>query len=121
MLSYCIDDPSVLLEAETEFLNQMFGDENTVIDKENMAPNTPMPGKKPATSKGKKKTKSVSPKPKGGTKRKSKDSEQPKTKKTQEGIFKILLNIDNSIIIVANIRFINLNSTCLMHVHITVC
>ena len=97
MLFYCIDDPSILLEAETEFLNQMFGDENAVIDKENVALNTPTPGKKPTTSKGKKKTKSVSPKPKGGTKRKSKESEQSKTKKTQEGIFNILSNIDNSI------------------------
>ena len=41
-----IDDPSVLLEAETEFLNQMFGDQNEIcIDKENMPPNTPTPGK----------------------------------------------------------------------------
>lgn len=88
MLFHCIDDPSVLLEAETEFLNQMFGDETAVIDKENMAPNTPTPGKKPTTSKGKKKTKSVSPKPKGGRKRKSKDSEQSKAKKLKKVYFK---------------------------------
>ena len=41
-------DPSILLEAETEFLIQMFGDENDeFIDKENMPPNTPTPGKRP--------------------------------------------------------------------------
>ena len=41
-----IDDPSVLLEAETEFLDQMFGDQNEIcVDKENMPPNTPTPGK----------------------------------------------------------------------------
>ena len=62
-------DPSILLEAETEFLIRMFGDENDeFIDKENMPPNTPTPGKRPI-SKGKntKKAKSVSPK--GGIKR----------------------------------------------------
>ena len=78
-----IDDPSVLLEAETEFLDQMFGDQNEIcVDKENIPPNTPMPGK--PCSKKNKKTKPLSPKSKGPTKRKSKDSEQSKAKKTKK-------------------------------------
>ena len=56
MLFYCIDDPSVLLEAETEFLNQLFGDENEICtDKENIAPNTSTLGK-PASKKNKTKS-----------------------------------------------------------------
>ena len=70
---------------ETEFLTQMFGDENDDnIDKENIAPNTQTPAK--PTSKGKNnKKKSVLPKPNGETKRKkSKDSEHQKSKKTKK-------------------------------------
>ena len=44
---FCINDPSILLEAETEFPNQMFGDDNEIdMDKENKPPNEPTPGKK---------------------------------------------------------------------------
>ena len=63
----------------------MFGDENDeFIDKENIPPNTPTPGKKPI-SKGKntKKAKSVSPK--GGIKRtQPKESGQSKAKKPKK-------------------------------------
>ena len=91
MLFYCIDDPSVLLEAETEFLNQMFGDENEICtDKENMAPNTSTLGK-PAS----KKNKTKSPKSKGRSKRKSKDSEQSKAKKPKKVYSKV--NIVNNV------------------------
>ncbi|CAB4021702.1 Hypothetical predicted protein, partial [Paramuricea clavata] len=58
------DDPSVLLEAETDFLIQMFGDENyqVTVDKENMPPTTLPTGKE--TQGNNTKATSISSKPK---------------------------------------------------------
>ncbi|CAB4002225.1 Hypothetical predicted protein, partial [Paramuricea clavata] len=81
------DDPSVLVEAETDFLIQMFGNENqeVTVDKENMPPTTLTTGKE--TQGNNTKATSVSSKPKARPKEvrkrmKSKElSDQSKAKR----------------------------------------
>ena len=85
-LLYYIDDPSVLLEAETDLLIQMFGDENdqVTVDTENIPPTTLTTGKE--TQANNTKATSVSSKPKEVRKRtKSKElSDQSKAKKPEK-------------------------------------
>ena len=89
-LLYYIDDPSVLVEAETDFLIQMFGNENqeVTVDKENMPPTTLTTGKE--TQGNNTKATSVSSKPKARPKEvrkrmKSKElSDQSKAKRPKK-------------------------------------